>query len=88
MKKYLVLETSVATDDNSNFKGVTLKSYSGKNGEVLLEGEIVGREWLLGYFALHYGYASEAQAKRNYSYRNPENNQNWQSTVKIIPVEV
>lgn len=95
MKKYIVKEDSVATAENKNFAGETQIAYFGKEDTCLgAEGTHIDRycptsqTGLNMYMVKEYGYDTEAQARRNWTYRNPENSKWWKSTVSIIAVEV
>lgn len=91
MKGYVIKETSVATQENSTFAGETRVHIIGK-GDMLISGTGSPRDWENWdysdlYLASHC-YKRECDAKRNYSYKNPENSKFWKSTVEIIEVEV
>lgn len=87
MKKYLIKEVSTGTPDNPNFAGEVRVSWNGKGSEVCCEDE----GWFAGffdYFLKEYGYSTETAAKRNWTYRHPENTRYWSSTVEIVGFEV
>lgn len=87
MKKYLVKEVSTGTSANPNFAGEVRVSWNGKGNEFCFEDEGFF-EGFFDYFLREYGYNSEAAARRNWSYRNPENTRYWSSTVEIVCFEV
>lgn len=82
MKKYLVKEVSTATSENKNFAGEVHVSWHGKSDEFCYEGERFFR-----YLLEEYGYTRKVDAKKNWSYRNPENTRYWTSTVEIVEFE-
>ena len=88
MTKYLVKTVSTATAENENFAGEIHEYLHGK-GETLIAAS--GDPWINreAYPAMirEYGYNRACDAKRAWSYRNPENTKWWQSTVEIIAVE-
>jgi hypothetical protein len=94
MVKYLVHSTSVATEKNKAFFGETEESYHGKGnvlcGLYVYSGDEIKRvkKFIPEYDARHYGYDSVSMAKRNWSYKNPENNPFWETTVEIIAIEL
>lgn len=85
MKKYLVKKVSTGTPSNPNFAGEGRVSWHGKGNEFWCEEDCM---YYFDYFLLEYGYNSEAAARRNWSYRNPENTKYWSSTVEIVCFEV
>lgn len=89
MKKYLVKETSIATEDNPSFAGQTAISWMGKGDTILKHVSPDGKSDcdLLRYTLDDYGYDRECDAKRNWTYKNPENDKYWTSTVEIVEVE-
>lgn len=91
MKRYLVKETSVATENNPNFKGKNVVAYFGKNDRMLKYESNVTEDsnfdhisWLLE----EYGYRRECDARKNYTYNNPENTKYWSSTIEIICFDI
>lgn len=93
MTKYIVKVTSVATPENPTFAGESNTYYYGRGGEVLcVEGDHAKRThnerpmWDWG--VRKYGYDRLCDAKRNWSYKNPENSKYWRSTAEIVEVEV
>lgn len=97
MKKYLVKETSVATLDNENFCGETQIYYTGKGDKVVgYEGTDDFWSWchIADFKSIpkrlieEYAYSRKCDAKRAYSYRNPENTKYWKSFSEIVEVEI
>ena len=82
MKKYLVKEVSTGTSVNPSFPGEVRVSWNGKGNEFYFEDEVAFAGFF-DYFLREYGYNTEAAARRNWSYRNPENTRYWSSTVEI-----
>ena len=92
MIKYLVKETSVGTEQNPNFAGHTHISYHGKQGNLCFEKSSMPYEdekfeAYFPYFAREYGYNRICDAKKSYTYKNPENTKYWQSKVEIVMFE-
>ena len=91
MKKYLVKEVSVATEQNPNFKGTYVVSYFGK-GEKMVSHEGTGCYWdkfeLHPYMIEEYGYNRPQDAKRNWIFKNPENTKYWTSEVEVVEFEI
>lgn len=85
MKRYVVKETSVGTEENPNFAGEVQVWLHGV-GDNLLSAREFNR--LSDWFIREFGYARKCDAKRNWSYKNPENDNYWQSTVEIIEIEI
>lgn len=48
----------------------------------------VDRDYLTPHYVLEYGYKRAQDAKRSYSYKNPERSVYWQERPEIIEVEV
>ena len=86
-KRYLVKETSVATENNTNFKGETIYTYYGKGG-VSLKREGFSDKDMEFWELNEYGYKRECDAKRCWDYKHPENSEYWQSTVEIVCYEL
>lgn len=90
MKRYLVKETSVATENNKNFRGQTQVNYYGKGDRSIAaiyiqEPSMVSNR---NYLVREYGYKRKCDAERNWTYKNPLNSEYWKSTVEIIEIEV
>lgn len=86
MIRYLVKTTSTATGKNVNFHGKNRIYIHGKYGWTFDADQ--AEEWYLRYTAGRCGYSSEKQAMRNYSYKHPQNDSMWKTTVEIIKVDV
>lgn len=90
MKRYLVKETSKATNNNPNFKGKEVVTLYGKEDKMLKyesnfpnDSNFDHISWLVE----EYGYKREYDARRNYTYNHPENSNFWTSAVEIITIE-
>lgn len=88
MKKYLIKETTTATENNANFKGITKIFYIGKK-EHSLEGDKY-----LNYHFVHNGFTTKAAATKalkhyqdNVNWFNDEY-KTWNSIFEIIEKEV
>lgn len=93
MKKYIVKETSYATEANDNFKGQMGIYYFGKGSVVIArEGShpdaIYTTKKLDNYMIKEYGYDRLCDAKKSYVYKHPENTKYWKSVGEIIEVEI
>ena len=93
MKIYLVKVTSVATAENSNFKGQESITYRGiGDRELAYYGSHAeatnGVQELNQYMIETYGYSRLCDAKRNWSYKNPENSKYWKSTAEIEEIDI
>ena len=92
MKRYLVKETSTATEQNLNFAGKTCTSWVGKNQQLIRHEAPVGYDLAsfdrTCYMAKDYGYKRRCDAMRSWVYKNPENTKYWHSTVEIVEVEI
>lgn len=93
MKKYIIHSVSRATKDNPNFAGDVHETYHGKGDKLIGSyGSHAERFWAVqevtNYRLCEYGYDRLCDAKRNWSYRNPENDKYWQTEVEIKEVEL
>lgn len=93
MKKYLVKQISVATEQNPNFAGQVSVSFCGKGDERIghtgTHAEAVHDYAEPNDYSIkEYGYSRKCDALRNWTYRHPENTKFWNSTVEIIEVDV
>lgn len=91
MKKYLVKVAQTATEENVNFANAVYTHYYGKNDELLKTDD--PNIWnapkeFIPYFVEKYGYNRKCDAKRCWSYKNPENSKWWKSTASIVEVEI
>lgn len=83
---YLTMNISTATAQNMSFGGEVHTYIHGKE-DILLDADgnaYVTTHLLTPYWVRKYGYKTEAEAKRNWSYRNPENTQYWRTESRII----
>ena len=90
MKRYLVKETSTATESNPNYAGDVSICYFGKAEHMLArEGTHLPKDNFNHFhFTLaEYGYSRKCDAKRSYTYKHPENTKFWTSTVEIVEVD-
>jgi len=89
MKKYIVKIVSTATAENKNFAGEVHTYWNGKNDTLL--GADAGT-WLqiplYNGMIKENGYSRLCDAKRNWGYRNPQNDKNWTTEVEIVEVEL
>ena len=91
MKRYLVKTVSKATANNQSYFGETHTYIHGKDEYLLMadtRDKFVARDLMIPYFVEQYGYKRECDAKRSYSFKNPENTEYWNSTAEIIAVEI
>ena len=93
MKKYIVKETSYATEANYNFKGQISICYFGKGSEIIaMEGSHAEAthttKKMDNYMVKEYGYNRLCDAKKSYVYKHPENTKHWKSFAEIVEVEI
>ena len=93
MIKYLVKETTIATESNERFAGMESIAYYGKNQQQLaLQGTANEKchmtSELTDWGVKTFGYNRKCDAMRSWIYNNPENNENWKSKVDIVAIEV
>lgn len=93
MKKYIVKETSYATEANDNFKGQIGIYYFGKgSATIAIEGSHAEATYTTMKLDNHrikeYGYNRLCDAKKSYVYKHPENTKYWESSVEIVEVEI
>ena len=83
---YLTQNISTATAQNMSFGGEVHTYIHGKEDKLLdAEGNrYVNVHLLTPYYVREYGYKTEAEAKRNWSYRNPENTKYWRTESSVI----
>lgn len=87
-KKYLVKSTSTATDENPNFKGEVHVYYYGKGDTLCGASEITGLFPLCSYMIEEYGYSRACDAKRCWSFNNPQNDKFWKTEVEIVELGI
>ena len=89
MKLYIIKSVSTATPENPTYAGKVHTYYHGVGDELI--GAYTGDPWidrnLTEYMIETYGYTRLCDAKRNWSYRNPENSKFWQTVVTIEEIE-
>lgn len=92
MKKYLVKLTSVATENNVNFKGQVAVFYYDKDQKLIsTEGSTELDVKASKYMIKEYGYSRLCDAKRSWIYKNAVtlNRENfWKMSVEIVEVEI
>ena len=84
---YLIESISTATARNENFAGECHLYYHGKGDELLFADTgtaFADCNRLTPYFVREYGYKRLSDAKRNWSYKNPENSKSWTTETKIV----
>ena len=93
MKRYIIKSISKATDENKNFQGQEAIAYYGRAEKMIgYEGTHAEAIHMVQdihpYMVKEYGYTRLCDAKRNWSYRNPENTKFWRTKVEIIEFDV
>lgn len=89
---WFVKSVIMATKDNKNFAGEVHTYIFGKEEFRLFEdvpGGFYNKDLTdCPYCIIEYGYKRLCDAKRSYSYRNPQNDDFWRTTVKIVSLDV
>lgn len=89
---WFVKEVSTATPANKNFYGEVHTYIFGKDGFRLYEdvpGGFFNRDLTdCPYCIVENGYKRPCDAKRNYSYTHPTNDEFWTSTVQLVSLDV
>ena len=84
-KRYIIKSVCTATPENDNFSGVVCTYYYGK------EDRLIGSDDPYFGYPLYgvklYGYTRLGDAKRNYTFRNSQNDKWWKREVSIETVE-
>jgi hypothetical protein len=93
MKVYLVMVTSIATKENTNFKGQESITYHGVGDRLIAHygSHAVAThdvQKLDLYMVEKYGYTRKCDVKRNWSYKNPENSKYWKSIAEIVEIDI
>ena len=93
MKYYIIKCTSVATENNFNFRGETDITFFGKGQRELAHlgthAESTGsKRELSDYMVREYGYSRKCDAVRSWIYNNPENSEFWKFKCEIVEVEI
>lgn len=89
---YFVKEVSTATPENKNFAGQVHTYIKGKDNFRLFEDVPDG--WYnkdltdCPYCIREYGYKRICDAKKNYTYKHPENSWSWTTKVKIVSIDI
>lgn len=92
MKKYIIKSVSRATDKNLNFKGDVQTWYHGKGQKTLgayfcENGEFKVHQPMIPAFIEEYGYDRLCDARRSWTFNNPENTEFWETEVEIVEYE-
>ena len=89
---WFVKSVSTATVENKNFAGEVHTYIIGKNEFRLFEdvpGGFYNKDLTdCPYCIVEYGYKRLCDAKRSYSYKNPQNDDSWRTSVKFVSVDV
>lgn len=93
MKRYIVKSVSRATDENEYFKGQEAIAYRGRAERLIgYQGTHAEADHMVQdinpYMLREYGYKRLCDAKRSWSYRNPENTKYWRTEVEIVEYDV
>lgn len=95
MTKYIIHTVTRATPNNKNFHGDVVEGYHGKCGVTCGLYHNHGAELITSkpFYARHdamaHGYSRVSDAKKNYQWKNPQNDEFWVTElVEIIPIEV
>lgn len=89
---WFVKSVSTATTENKNFAGEVHTYIFGKEEFRLFE-DVPGGFYNCDltdcpYCIVEHGYKRFCDAKRSYSYKNPQNDDSWRTTVKIVSLDV
>ena len=84
---YLVESVSTATPGNKNFDGEVHTHIYGKSDYTLFRETPDG--WcncnlLAPHWIREYGYKRECDARRNWCYKHPQNDEHWKTETRII----
>lgn len=88
---YFVEEVSTATPENKNWLGHVHTYIKGKDYNIYVD---VPDGWHnrdlrnCPNCIKEYGYKRACDAKRNWTYRNPQNDDFWKTTVKIVSFSI
>lgn len=89
---WFVKSVSTATPENRNFAGEVHTYIFGKEEFRMFEdvpGGFYNKDLTdCPYCVIEYGYKRLCDAKRSYSYKNPQNDEAWRTAVKIVSVDV
>lgn len=89
---YFIKSISTATETNPSFAGEVHIRVSGKGEEDIFcetpDGWYNKDFTMYAYGIMEYGYKRLCDAKRSYSYKHPQNDQHWTTTVKIVTFDV
>lgn len=87
---YLVKTVATATEENVNFKNHVVVCIHGKADETLYmkNSRYCDFDLVSPYYVKKFGYKRECDAKRNFSYNNPEHSKWWEETSEIITADI
>ena len=84
-KRYIIKSVCTATPENDNFAGVVRTYYNG------IGNKLIGSDDPYFGYPLYgvklYGYTRLGDAKRNYTFRNSQNDKWWKREVSIEEIE-
>ena len=87
-KRYIIKKVIKASDNNENFKGEIHTYYYGKEDKIIAaQGTTCVDNDLTDYYIKEYGYKRIYDAKRNWSYKNPNVDEPHWNTVSLEIVE-
>ena len=92
MKKYLIKQTSTATEENPNFAGQVSISFFGKDQKLLSHSGSHAKathseQNLWDWDVREYGYNRACDARKSWVFKNPENTKFWKSEVEVVCVD-
>lgn len=89
---WFVKKVSTATPENKNFAGEVHTYIIGKEYFRLYEdvpGGFYNGDWTkCVHFVRKYGYKRPCDARRSYAYKNPQNDESWKTTVKLVSIDI
>lgn len=93
MKRYIVRTTGKATESNQSFRGQTAIYYYGKGNRCIgacgsHPKALHTEQAIRPYEVNEYGYTRKCDAVRSWIYKNPQNDEHWQTTVDIVEIEI
>lgn len=89
---WFVKAVSTATPENKNFAGEVHTYIIGKDSYHLFE-DVPGGFYNCDltdcpYCIVEHGYKRPCDARRSYSYKNPQNDKSWKTTVKLVSIDI
>ena len=91
MEIYYLTESVMTATPATDREGEVHTYIHGKGDELLFAETpdgYINRNHLTPYFVREYGYRRESDARRNWSFKHPENNYAWRTESSIIRVLV